>query len=139
MEEPMLQTKTSRRQLLGSGAAAIALVGTAVPAAFASASSDLARLIEDHRVAYRAFCNAIDREQKTEAADFGLAGAKRDLKATSEAEEEATIAVCAYQCRALEEARLKAAYLAEAPGLSDGLQPEHIEALLQSFRSIATA
>ena len=204
------------------GAAALAIPAACLPGR-AAVSSDLARLIKDHRVSYRAFSKAIDREQKMEAAykaaqdntivvpcllgggmnlsngyeacqehtagayenqrdrleqlsrvapeladqvravmdakeaenavlvdrvfaeeearqeAFGLAGAKRDLEATNNAERETAIAVCAYQCQMLEEARVKAAYLAEAPGLSDGLQPEHIEALLQSFRSIATA
>jgi hypothetical protein len=212
----------ARRQVLQGGAAmAVAALGVSgsPKAAFASVSSDLARLIKDHRVAYRAFCKAIDREQEMEAAyykaknhdtiivpcllgggaslsqgyefcqehitgayenqrdrltplsrvapelaeqvravmdakeaenailvdrvfaeeearqeAFGLAGAKRDLEATGEAEEDAAIAVCAYRCQTLEEARLKAAYLAEAPGLGDGLQPDHVKALLASFR-----
>lgn len=123
------------------GAAALAIPAACLPGR-ASVSSDLPRLIKDHRAAYRAFCKAIDREQEMEAAFEGrehediadaYAGAKRDLEATGEAEWEAAIAVCAYQCQTLEEARLKAAYLATAPGLKDGLQPEHIEALLASF------
>jgi hypothetical protein len=51
---------------------------------------------------------------------------------TEEAEHEAAIAVCAYRCRTLEETRIKAKYLASAPGLKD-LWEDHVEALLESF------
>jgi len=207
-----------RRKALALVAAAPAAI-TLAGATAAAASSDLARLLEDHRVAYRAFCDAIDREQEmssahkdaytiivpcllgggfslaqgrefceehiaaayfnqrdrlkqlsrvapelaeqvrsvmdakevenTELMDrmfaeedarqeaFGLAAANRDYEATSEAEEEAATAVCAYCCHTLEEARLKAEYLAEAPGLRDGLQEEQVKELLQSFSEIA--
>jgi hypothetical protein len=44
------------------------------------------------------------------------------------------MAACTYRCNTLEEARLKAEYLANPPGLlSDELQPEQIEALLELF------
>lgn len=72
-----------------------------------------------------------DEEARKEA--FGLGEAERDWDRAEQAEHEAAIAVCAYPCRTLEEARLKAEYLAKSPGLSDGLQDEQREALLQSF------
>lgn len=212
-------TISPNRRAVLTGLAAAAVVGAAVPAE--AASSDLPRLIEDHRAAYRAFIEAIDLEQEVEAAyeaahgdtiivpsllgggygmsngyddckkhiaagdenqrerlkqlsrvapelaeqvravmdakeaenmvlvdrvfaeeearqeAFGLAAAKRNYHATSDAERDAAIAICAYPCRTLEEARLKAEYLATAPGLNDELQPEHVEALLQSFRVAA--
>lgn len=49
-----------RRKALALVAAAPAAI-TLAGATAAAASSDLARLLEDHRVAYRAFCDAIDR------------------------------------------------------------------------------
>jgi hypothetical protein len=65
---------------------------------------------------------------------FGLASAESELEATNDAEQDALLAVCAFRCCTLEEARLKADYLAKAPGLAtDGLQDEHVMTLLQSF------
>jgi hypothetical protein len=61
-----------------------------------------------------------------------VAAVERNYEATSEAEEQAASAVCGYRCRTIEEAKLKAKYLAEAPGLRDGLTEEQVEALLQS-------
>jgi hypothetical protein len=82
-----------------------------------------------------ALMDRVFAEEEARQEAFGLAAAQRDLEATGDAEEKAAIAVCAYRCLTLEEARLKAAYLTTAPGLkSDGLQPEHVKALLASFR-----
>ncbi|MGI8724690.1 MAG: hypothetical protein ACR2J1_04910 [Methyloceanibacter sp.] len=198
-------------------AAATVIPATGVPAE--KGSSELNQLIKAHRTAYRAFCRAIDREQKMEEdykkvrdntilvpcfltgdafelqlgyefcgerleasytrqrkqlenltrvfppdlveqslavidakqkenfdvldrmfaeedarrEAFGLAPAKRDWEATNDAEQEAALAICAYNCRSFEEAAVKARYLATAPGLRDGLLDEHVDALLQSF------
>jgi hypothetical protein len=209
--------KPITRRSVTTGLAAVVTAIPAVGTFSKSASSDLTRLIKEHRVAYRAFCKAITREEKMNGAykkahtdkttvlcllgggyslssgyefcqeniasayrnqrdrlpqltrvapdlaeqfrsvmdakeaenmdvldrtfaeeearkeAFGLARAERELEATGEAELEAAIAVCAYPCATLEQVRLKAEYLAKAPGLSDGLQEEQVEALLQSF------
>ena len=71
-----------------------------------------------------------EEEARREAS--GLADAELNWERTEEAEHEAAIAVCSYRCRTLEEAQIKAKYLASAPGLKD-MWDEHVEALLQSF------
>ena len=204
------------------GAAALAIPAACLPGR-AAVSSDLARLIKDHRVSYRAFSKAIDRAQKMEAAykaaqdntivvpcllgggmnlsngyeacqehtagayenqrdrleqlsrvapelaeqvravmdakeaenavlvdrvfaeeearqeAFGLAGAKRDLEATNNAERETAIALCAYRCQTLGEARVKAEYVAANLADIDGLQHDQVKALLGSFSDKAVA
>lgn len=77
-------------------------------------------------------------EEEARRESFGLAEAEREWDRTEDAEHEAAIAVCAYRCRALEEARIKAEYLATVPSLRD-LMNEHVNALLQSFRGEAAA
>jgi len=174
-----------RRKALALVAAAPAAI-TLAGATAAAASSDLARLLEDHRVAYRAFCDAIDREQEMSSAHkdaykdtiivpcllgggFSLAQGRefceehiaaayfnqRDrLKQLSrvapELAEQVRSVMDAKEVEntelmdrmfaeedARQEARLKAEYLAEAPGLRDGLQEEQVKELLQSFSEIA--
>ena len=76
-----------------------------------------------------------EEEARREA--FGLVAANRKYAATDDAENDAAVAICAYPCRTIEEARLKADYLRTAPSLSDGLQSWHVEALIESLTAAA--
>jgi hypothetical protein len=87
----------------------------------------LASLIEAHGAAWRAFCEAIDRVESAETPST-----KQAWRVTDKAEKKAALAVCAYRCRTIEEARIKAEYLLGGLGLFD--QWDECEtALLQSF------
>jgi hypothetical protein len=206
----------ARRKLI-QGGAALAVVAAVPATAEADGMAGLERLIEAHRAAYQAFCEAIDREQQAENAykalglekplvpsllcggkyelydrasvakslrkdfdyqldalrplariapeiaeqarkafeatlkenmrvlnkvvaeeerqknAFGLTVVKRDLEAANRAEEKTYVAVCAHQCRTIEEARRKAEYLKEVLDLGTELQTEHMKVLLNSF------
>ncbi|MBV8848201.1 MAG: hypothetical protein JOZ16_01295 [Methylobacteriaceae bacterium] len=62
---------------------------------------------------------------------FGLAAAEREYERGNEIEREALLAVCAFRCSTLAEARTKAAYLAELEILT--YDEDFLAAFLQSF------
>jgi hypothetical protein len=104
---------------LGLGlAASTSLAATAIAAPNA-VSPELARLIEAHRVAWDAFL------ETAEATD-NAQNAASDVDALA-------MAICAYPCRTIEEARMKAAHLQKYPGLVELGDTRLIEALVQSF------
>ncbi len=70
-------------------------------------------------------------KEEAQKEKFGLAAAEHAMSATNDADEKAFIAVCAYPCESLDEARIKAEYLASIP--LDMMGKEHLEALVQSF------
>ena len=94
----------------------------------------LTLLLDAKEAENEALMQSVFAEEDARMEAFGLAAAKRDLEATNDAERDAVAALCAYRCRNLEEARVKAHYLATAPGLaSDGLLEEDVMELLLSF------
>ena len=110
--------------------------------------TQLARVAPDLAEQVRAVMDAkeaenmtlVDRvfaEEEARREAFGWAAAKRDSEAASDAEIAAAMAICAYPCGTIEEARIRAEYLATAPIFSDGLQPDQVEALLLSFAESA--
>jgi hypothetical protein len=107
---------------LGMGLAATSTLATAsaFAAPEASVSPELVRLIEAHLVAWDVFIKTVD--------DIGVD------RAAVDAEDDLVLALCAYPCRTIEEARVKAAHLRRyAPGLVELGDSRLIEALLQSF------
>jgi hypothetical protein len=85
----------------------------------------LAKLIDDHRAAYDAFIVEVERNEDAKTPS-------RAYWTTDRAERRALLAVCAYRCRTLEDAKVKAEYLLKAPSLK-GTMADRELALLQSF------
>jgi hypothetical protein len=121
-------TAIDRRKLMVGGAVgAAAAVAAVVPAlAAATDTSDLTRLIEAHRAAFKAFDAAIDVEQELD----GRQGSER--KRSAAAELDAFYEVCNFHCKSIEEAKLKAKYLLTTYLVKDSWDAE-AKALLQSF------
>ncbi len=120
------------------------LTGTALAiapitvASAGSASSTLQGLIDAHKVAHNVWRAAEIRLEELNARydiarDYQsqFVAAEHATYVTNDADEEAFIAVCAYPCESLDEARIKAEYLASIP--LDMMGNEHLEALVQSF------
>jgi hypothetical protein len=101
-------------------------------AARSTAPAPIFALIEKHRAAYEAYLQAIDHAEETKAA---LPAADRAKDEANAAEIKAAVALCSYPCKTLDDVRIKAEYVLTAPIFSDGLEPDQIEALLQSFIS----
>ena len=91
-------------------------------------TANLAQRIDSYRAAYRAFVEAVDRDEQQETP-----ATKEAYSVTDKAEIRALIAVCAYRCRTLDEAREKAEYLLTTPSLLKGDMTDHEAALLRSF------
>jgi hypothetical protein len=72
-----------------------------------------------------------DEEARKEA--FGLAEVQRRWEATNDAEHEAATALCSYQCKTIEEARIRAEYILQTPLILDEGEGEYLQALLRSF------
>ncbi len=72
-----------------------------------------------------------EEEARKEA--FGLAEVQRRWEATNEAECAAALALCSYRCKTMEEARIRAEYIAQTPIIREDGEGEYIEALLRSF------
>lgn len=79
---------------------------------------------------------AVDAILDKEAGDLKAAEKKR--REASEAEDAAVLAVCAYPCTTIEEARRKAAYVAAIPSIED-FGDGHVLAFIRSFRMSAEA
>ena len=95
--------------------------------------SPLAELIDVHRQASDAFQILVKARGKMKPDDPAYDASEADEFEKSKAEDAATLALCAYPCRTLEEARIKGEYLAEAPGLRGGLEEDQVRFLLRSF------
>jgi hypothetical protein len=72
-----------------------------------------------------------EEEARKEA--FGLAEVQRRWEATNDAETEAATALCSYQCKTIEEARIRAEYILQTPLIRDEGEGEYLTALLRSF------
>ncbi|MGA9826699.1 MAG: hypothetical protein WBQ53_17975 [Methylocystis sp.] len=72
-----------------------------------------------------------DEEDRKEA--FGLAEVERRWKVTNDAETETAMALCSYQCKTIEEARIRVEYILQTPLIRDDGEGEYLEALLRSF------
>ena len=79
-----------------------------------------------------AIIDAAFEEENARKEAVGLLATKRRWEELRDAEESAALALCAYQCRTLDEARIKAAAILESP-MMDDLAGGHAEALLRSF------
>jgi len=101
-------------------AASSALAATSAVAAPDAVSPELVRLIEAHRVAWDTFLKAAEDTDNAQ-------------NAASDTEDDLALALCAYPCRTIEEARMKAAHLQKYPGLVELGDTRLIEALVQSF------
>jgi len=71
-------------------------------------------------------------EEAARREKFGLAEAERRREETGEAERVAALALCSYQCQALEEARIRAEYIMQASIIHED-EGEYFSALLRSF------
>ena len=80
-----------------------------------------------------ALINATFAKDEAARRSSGLAAALEEGRRTVAAEKEAMLVLCAYRCTTLAETRLKGGYLA-SEHLTEILEPEHIQALLQSHR-----
>jgi len=98
----------------------LGLAATSAVAAPDAVSPELVRLIEAHRVAWDTFLKAAEDTDNAQ-------------NAASDTEDDLALALCAYPCRTIEEARVKAAYLRKYPGLVELGDTRLIEALVQSF------
>jgi len=78
---------------------------------------------------------ALAKEEADKEA-FGLAAATRAYDEKDDAEHEAALKLCAYQCRTIEEAAMKAEYIASS-AIRDQMETDHAKALLGSFRPAA--
>jgi hypothetical protein len=83
--------------------------------------------------------DSVFAEEDARQEAFGFAAAKRDLEATNNAERETAIALCAYRCQTLGEARVKAEYVAANLADIDGLHHDQVKALLGSFADKAVS
>jgi hypothetical protein len=71
-------------------------------------------------------------EEDTRKEASGFAEAERQYTAAEQAERDAAMALCDYRCQTIEEARIKAKYLATVPLIKD-FANEELMALLGSF------
>jgi hypothetical protein len=78
--------------------------------------------------ALKASCLASLEETFAAYAKAGVA-----WRSAVDVEEEAAMAICAHRCSSIEEAAVKFQYLFRDSPFKDELQPEHIEALAESF------
>lgn len=79
-----------------------------------------------------ALIDAAFEEEHARKEAIGLLAAKRRWGELCDAEESAALALCAYECQTLDEARIKATVILESPIL-DELGKGHAVALLRSF------
>jgi hypothetical protein len=95
--------------------------------------TELARLIEAHREAERAFADIAPIEGDMAPDDPMYPEMKARCEAASEAEATALRAICGYRHRTPAEAGTKAEYLAAYSRQHDGLEEESVAALLASY------
>jgi hypothetical protein len=122
----------SRRAALPIAATALASVAV-IPAVVAQ--SELASMIETHRVALRTFaawCTKADEAEK-DAPDY--LAVKDEWDRRNEAELASILALCAYVPRSPQEGYMKAEYLAQRHTATRGDEwdERHVEALLESI------
>jgi hypothetical protein len=98
-----------------------------------AASEKLLAKLRDKEAENLALVDRALEEEEARKEAFGYAAVRREYDALNEAEEVTLTAVCAYVPRTAEEGRTKAAYLKHRHDRTDGLQPYHVEALLQSI------
>jgi hypothetical protein len=128
------QTLVSRRAAFKPIAAA-ALASAAVIPAVAAQSSELASLIEAHRVALRTFEEWCTKEDETEKNAPDYLAVKDEWDRWNEAETASILALCAYVPRSPQEGFAKAEYLAQRHAATKGWDwdERHVEALLESI------
>ena len=119
-----------RRLFLAAGPAIAILASLREGAA---KESPLVALIEIHRAARQAFCDACDIEQEAERAGVGVKEAGFLWSEKEAAEMDAATALLAYPCRTIEEVRTKVAYVLASPLVNDMRAPEFLDAFLGSF------
>jgi hypothetical protein len=93
--------------------------------------TELQGLIDAHRAADSAFCDAIDRDPAFYSNRRSVR-AERERLAADAAKAAAFMALCSYLCRTFEEARIKARYLLTKAPVKDRWDDDP-KALLESF------
>lgn len=129
----------SRRKILAGGSAAAALALVPLNCAAHADSSELQRLIEANRVARRVFCDAVDIEQEAERTGLDVEAADLLWQEKNDAERASAIALLAYPCRTIEEARIKAEYILASPLKDEVHDWDLLEPFLRSFTGAAEA
>jgi hypothetical protein len=114
---PNLNRRSALAKLgLGLAASSTLAVAPAVAAPESAVSPELLRLIEEHRAANNVYLQALALLNEAERAVFdgkrpheAIDSANEEVNAQSDPESEAAMALCAYRCSTIEEARIKAA------------------------------
>jgi hypothetical protein len=114
----------SRRNILAAAAAA-----------HGAGNSELINLIARHRAARQVFCDAVDVEQEAERTGEGVEAANALWQETNDAEVAAALAMLAYPCQTIDEARVKAEYILASPLKSEISDWGLLEPFLRSFTS----
>jgi hypothetical protein len=118
--------------LATTGAAAMAASALKSPARAAEASQ-LADLIERHKAARKAFCDAVDAQEEAERTGEGVEEAEALWQETDAAERASAVAMLAYPCRTIEEARAKGSYILTSPLHAEIHDHDLLAAFLRSF------